>query len=77
MKIFRVYMTETIEYSYDVEAKSPEEAKEIIYEGGFDDETYQVWDSFNSQIVDVQETEDEQQTLFKNRTVRQRSAKIL
>lgn len=60
MKIFRVYMTETIEYSYDVEAKSPEEAKEIIYEGGFDDETYQVWDSFNSQIVDVQETEDEQ-----------------
>lgn len=55
MKKFRVYMTETIEYSYDVEAKSPEEAKDIIYQGNHDEETYVVWDSTNIQIEDVQE----------------------
>lgn len=60
MKKFRVYMTETLEYSYDVEAKSPEEAKDIIYQGDFDNETYEVWDSFDAQIEDVQEIEDEQ-----------------
>jgi len=53
-------MTETLEYSYDVEAKSPEEAKDIIYQGDFDNETYEVWDSFDVQIEDVQEIEDEQ-----------------
>jgi hypothetical protein len=60
MKKFRVYMTETLEYSYDVEAKSPEEAKDIIYQGDHDEETYEVWDSFDVQIEDVQEIEDGQ-----------------
>lgn len=55
MKKFRVYMTETVEYSYDVEAKSPEEARDKVYQGDYDDKTYEVWDSFDCEIKDVQE----------------------
>lgn len=55
MKKFRVYMTETLEYSYDVEAKSPEEARDKAYIGDYDDKTYEAWDSFDCEIKDVQE----------------------
>ena len=55
MKKFRVYMTETIEYSYDVEANSPEEAKDIVCQGNYDMDTYEVWDSFNFEIKDAEE----------------------
>ena len=57
MKKFRVYMTETVEYSYDVEAKSPEEARDKVYQGDYDDKTYEVWDSFDCEIKDVEEVQ--------------------
>lgn len=60
MKKFRVYMTEMVEYSYDVEAKSPEEAKDKIYQGNYDEATYEVWDSHDAQIEEIQEIDDEQ-----------------
>lgn len=55
MKKFRVYMTETIEYSHDVEAESPDKARDKVYDGDYDDKTYELWDSYNFEIADVQE----------------------
>ena len=60
MSKFKVYITETIEYSYDVEAETVAEAESKIMEGDYDESTYEVYDSYNSQIVDVDEViEDE------------------
>ena len=57
MKTYRVYLTETVEYSYDVEAKSPEEARDKVYQGDYDDKTYEAWDAFDCEIKDVEEKE--------------------
>ena len=60
MNKFKVYITETIEYSYDVEAETVAEAESKIMEGDYDESTYEVYDSYDSQIVDVDEViEDE------------------
>ncbi len=60
MSKFKVYITETIEYSYDVEAETVAEAESKIMEGDYDESTYEVYDSYDSQIVDVDEViEDE------------------
>jgi hypothetical protein len=57
---FKVYITETIEYSYDVEAETVAEAESKVMEGEYDESTYEVYDSYDSQIVDVDEViEDE------------------
>jgi hypothetical protein len=57
---FKVYITETIEYSYDVEAETVAEAESKVMEGDYDESTYEVYDSYDSQIVDVDEViEDE------------------
>jgi hypothetical protein len=52
-KKHRVVMSETIVYSYDVEAENEEEARDVIYSGDYDLDTYKVYDSFNIQIDDV------------------------
>ena len=60
MTKFKVYITETIEYSYDVEAETVAEAESKVMEGEYDESTYEVYDSYDSQIVDVDEViEDE------------------
>lgn len=59
MKKHRVVMSETIVYSYDVEAENQEEARDVIYSGDYDLDTYKVYDSFNIQIDDVMEIKDE------------------
>ncbi len=60
MTKFRVYITEKIEYSYDVEAETVAEAESKVMEGDYDESTYEVYDSYDSQIVDVDEViEDE------------------
>ena len=59
MKKQRVIMSETIVYSYDVEAENEEEARDVIYSGDYDLDTYKVYDSFNIQIDDVMEIKDE------------------
>lgn len=59
MKKHRVVMSETIVYSYDVEAENEEEARDLVYQGEFDADTYKVYDSFDIQIDDVVEIKDE------------------
>ena len=59
MKRFRVVMSETLIYSYDVIAKSAEEARDVIYQGDYDLDTYKVYDSTDIQIDDVVEIKDE------------------
>ena len=59
MKKFRVYMTEQVEFSYDVMAESEEQAKDLVYQGEFDADTYAVHDADHCQIVDVEVYEDE------------------
>jgi hypothetical protein len=60
MNKFKVYVTEIIEYSYDVEAETVAEAESKVMEGDYDESTYEVHDSYGSQIVDVDEVvEDE------------------
>ena len=55
MKTYRVIMSETVVYSYDVEAESEEEARDVIYSGDYDLDTYEVHDSHSTQIDDVLE----------------------
>ena len=45
MKTYRVYMSETLEYSYDVVAENVEQAKDKIYSGDYDENTYNIVDS--------------------------------
>ena len=58
MKTFRVYMTELIEYSYDIVAKDESEAKEKVLSGDYDEDTYNLIDSHNCQIDGVESIED-------------------
>jgi hypothetical protein len=55
MNTFRVYLTEEIEYSYDVVAKDESEAKEKLLGGEYDEATYNIIDSHNCQIESVEE----------------------
>lgn len=55
MKTFKVYMSETVEYSYDVVAENAEQAKDKIYSGDYDENTYNIIDSHNAQIDEVLE----------------------
>jgi hypothetical protein len=55
MNTFRVYLTEEIEYSYDVIAKDESEAKEKVLGGEYDEATYNIIDSHNCQIESVEE----------------------
>lgn len=57
---FKVYITETIEYSYDVEAETVAEAESKVMKGDYDESTYEVHDSYDSQIVDVDEVVDDE-----------------
>jgi hypothetical protein len=59
MNKFRVYITETMEYSYDVEADTIAEAESKVMQGDYDDSTYEIHDAYNSEIVDVEEIVDE------------------
>ena len=55
MKRFRVGMSETLIYSYDVIAKSAEEASDLIYSGDYDQDTYIIYDSTDIQVNQVME----------------------
>lgn len=55
MKTYRVYMSEILEYSYDVVAENVEQAKDKIYSGDYDENTYNIVDSHGTQIDDVLE----------------------
>lgn len=59
MKKFRVAMSEQIIYSYDVVAENEEEARDLIYSGDYDLDTYKLYDSVDIQIDDVMEIKDE------------------
>ena len=59
MKKFRVAMSEQIIYSYDVVAENEEEARNLIYKGDYDLDTYKLYDSVDIQIDDVMEIKDE------------------
>ena len=59
MKTYRVYLTELIEYSYDVVAKDESEAKEKVWDGEYDEATYNIIDSHNCQIDGVEEVEQD------------------
>ena len=54
MTTFRVYMTETLEYSYDVVAEDAKQAEDKIYSGDYDEDTYNIIDSYDIQINDVE-----------------------
>ena len=58
MKTYRVYLTEEIEYSYDVVAKDKSEAKEKVLGGEYDEATYNIIDSHNCQIESVEAIEN-------------------
>ena len=55
MKTYRVIMSETVVYSYDVEAENEEEARDVMHSGDYDLDTYEVHDSHSYQIDEVLE----------------------
>jgi hypothetical protein len=55
MKTYRVYLTEEVEFSYNVVAKDESEAKEKVLGGEYDEATYNIIDSHNCQIDGVEE----------------------
>lgn len=60
MTKFRVYIIEKIEYCYTVEAETVAEAESKVMEGDYDDNTYEVLDSYDSHITDIEEVVDEE-----------------
>ena len=60
MTKFRVYIIEKIEYCYTVEAETVAEAESKVMEGEHDDNTYEVLDSYDSHITDIEEVVDEE-----------------
>ena len=60
MTKFRVYIIEKIEYCYTVEAETVAEAESKVMEGEDDDNTYEVLDSYDSHITDIEEVVDEE-----------------
>lgn len=59
MSKFRVYVVETVEYSYDVEADNVLEAEQLVMRGEYDHDTYNLVDSYDSRIEDVESIEEE------------------
>lgn len=59
MKTYRVYLTELVEYSYDVVAKDESDAKEKVWGGEYDEDTYNLIDSHNCQIDGVEEVKQD------------------
>lgn len=55
MQTYRVYLTEEVEFSYDVVAKDESEAREKVLGGEHDEATYNIIDSHNCQIDGVEE----------------------
>jgi hypothetical protein len=59
MKTYRVYLTEEVEFSYDVVAKDESEAKEKVLGGDYGETTYNIIDSHNCQIDGVEEIQQD------------------
>ena len=60
MTKFRVYITEKIEYCYTVEAENSIDAANKIMDSDYDDDTYEIVDSYDSHITDIEEVVDEE-----------------
>lgn len=59
MQTYRVYLTEEVEFSYDVVAKDESEAREKVLGGEYDEATYNIIDSHNCQIDGVEEVQQD------------------
>ncbi len=57
---FRVYIVEKIEYCYTVEAENSNDAADKVMDGDYDDNTYEILDSYDSHITDIEEVVDEE-----------------
>lgn len=55
MTKFRVYVAETVEYCYTVEAENSIDAENKIMNSDYDDDGDEVVDSYESQITDIEE----------------------
>lgn len=60
MSYFRVYVVETVESSYDVEAENVLEAERKVNAGDYDKATYKLVESYDSRIEDVESIEEEE-----------------
>ena len=54
-KTFSVFASETVYYYKEVEADSPEEVKQMIFEGEIDFDYGDITDGFDFQVNDIEE----------------------